>query len=63
MDGEISLGALVKDSLTDFQGTVTARCTYLHDRTQLLVQARLLNESGEAPTQWLAESRVSVIGC
>ena len=53
----MELGHVVKDSITGFTGTITARAVYLHSNPMVLVEShRADKEDG----RWLYEDRVSV---
>lgn len=47
----------VKDTLTDFEGTVTARCTYAYQCASIQVTAIKLKD-GAPNAQWLDEDRL-----
>lgn len=51
------LGAIAKDSITGFQGTITARAEYLGGTNRYLVEAR--NSKGERIEEWFDEGRVT----
>jgi len=60
MGEKIQLGAKVKDSVTGFVGTVTARCEYLHHDPQVLAEG--IDTTGRPIEQWIKESRAEVQG-
>lgn len=55
----IPLGSKVKDTLTGFKGTATARTEYIHGTPQVLVENTL---SGDKITnEWISEPRLELI--
>jgi hypothetical protein len=60
MGEKIELGCKVKESITGFVGTVTARCVYLDDDPRLLVEA--VDTTGRPIEHWIKESRAEVQG-
>lgn len=58
MGEKIQLGAKVKDSVTGFVGTVTARCEYLDNPPQVLAEG--IDSTGRPISQWINESRAEV---
>lgn len=60
MADEIKLGARVKDTLSDFTGTVVGRAEYLFSATHCQVQSSTLNADGKAPMDWIEESRLEL---
>ena len=60
MGEKIQLGAKVKDSVTGFVGTVTARCEYLDDDPRLLTEG--IDNTGRPIEHWIKESRAEVQG-
>ena len=59
MGEKIQLGAKVKDSVTGFVGTVTARCEYLYAGARVVVEGIA---DGKPVEMWIDESRVEVQG-
>ena len=59
MGEKIQLGAKVKDSVTGFVGTVTARCEYLHTGTRVIIEGIA---DGRPVEMWIDESRAEVQG-
>ena len=57
----IKLGEKVKDTLTEFEGTVIARTEYLFSVSRLGVQGEILKEGRPDEPQWFDESRMKVI--
>ncbi len=51
---KFELNQIVKDSITNFQGQITARVEYSSDQTQYYVE----NEQNE---RWVAENRLEVV--
>ena len=59
MGEKIELGSKVKDSVTGYIGTVTARCEYLHHGPQILAES--IDSTGRPIEWWVKESRAEVI--
>ena len=58
---KITLGQVVKDKITGFEGTATGRVEYLTGCTQVLVQPRV-DESGKLiDSAWMDESRMEIV--
>ncbi len=57
MGEKIELGKKVKDSITGFIGTVTARCEYLYSNTQVMIEGKT---EGRPVSMWCSEKRVEV---
>lgn len=55
---KIELNAKVKDTITDFEGIVTARAEYSSGRFQYLVTAQNLSNAGAVVEEWLDEARL-----
>jgi hypothetical protein len=60
MGEKIQLGAKVKDSLTGFVGTVTARCEYLNGGPRVMLEGN--DSTGRPVEHWFNESRAEVQG-
>jgi len=58
----IPLGSKVRDTITGFEGTATARITYLHSVEQLRVESKGLFEGKPIEAQWVDEPRVELLG-
>lgn len=54
---EIKLGDKVRSVVSGFEGTVTAKCEYLHGATQYAVTAPVL-VNGEVKTEWFQSSEL-----
>lgn len=54
---EIQLGDKVKNTVSGFTGTVTAKCEYLHGQTRYAVTAPELTD-GEVKTEWFSASEL-----
>lgn len=57
----ITLGTKVKDSLSNFEGTVTARIEYLFDTPQVQVTSNAYTTDGKVAVEWITESRVTIV--
>lgn len=56
------LGERVKDTITGFQGIVTARCSYLNGCEQLLIQSQKLDKDGKViKGEWIDEPQLVVL--
>ena len=55
-----TLGTKVKDNVTGFVGTVTARCEYLNGEPRVAVEG--LDTTGRPIEVWAVESRFSICG-
>lgn len=60
MGEKIQLGQKVKDSITGFVGTVTARCEYVTSPVHVLVEG--IDSTGRPIERWFEESRMQVQG-
>jgi len=58
---KIKLGDQVKDNITDLEGTVIAKATYLHGCTQCEVQPRKLKDGLPIEAVWVDEPQLEVI--
>ncbi len=55
---EVELGVKVKDTITGFEGTVTARCQYMNGCVQYEITPTTLKEGVPQKEIWLDEQRV-----
>lgn len=56
---DLKLGARVRDKITGFAGTLTAKAEYLHGEPQGLVEAEILEtKSGKPEQMWLTLTRL-----
>lgn len=53
------LGKKVRDKVTGFEGTVTARCEYVSGSPQVCLAS--IDKDGNPQTTWLDEGRVEVL--
>jgi hypothetical protein len=58
MGERITLGSKVKDTVTGFEGTATARAEYLDGRVSVQVEAL---RDGKPISEWFPESRIVVV--
>lgn len=58
---KIRLGDKVKDSITDFQGTVVAIAHWLHGCTQCAVQPKELKDGKIIESEWIDEPQLQLI--
>lgn len=61
MSTKIKFGAKVKDSVTGFEGYVTARCVYMNGCVQYEVTPAVPKGNIPPKEYWLDEQRVEVI--
>ena len=61
MKQEIKLGDKVKDTITQFAGTVVAITTYLHGNTRIGIQSSELKDGVPTDLAWFDESRFVVV--
>jgi hypothetical protein len=59
---KIELGSVVTDSVTGFEGIVTARAEYVTGCNQLLVQPRVKKNGDFVESRWFDEPRCVVKG-
>jgi hypothetical protein len=58
----ISLGDLVRDYITGFEGIAVAKTEWLYDYRRIGVQARIVNDDGTIPeVQWIDEDQLTQI--
>jgi len=57
----INLGDKVKDTITDFEGTVVARIVYLNSCVRYQVQAKGLKDGKIIESEWIDEGQLIVI--
>ncbi len=57
----VNLGDVVKDTVTDFSGTVVCRAVYLDGCIRCEVQPRALHEGRLIVTEWFDEQRLTVV--
>jgi len=58
----VKLGQVVQDSITGYEGKVTARAEYLYGCVQVLVQRQELSEDGDVyKPVWIDEPQVEVV--
>jgi hypothetical protein len=62
MEQQIKLGSKVKDKITGFTGTATARAEYLERPPQVFVEAEATEGGRRAADAWITESRLEVVG-
>ena len=55
---EIKLGMKIKDSLTGFEGFVTARCEYMNGCVQYIIRPATLKDGSPQNTVWLDEQQI-----
>ena len=55
----ITLGDVVADRLTEFQGTVIAKVEYLGGRIRFEVQPNALHNGSPVEAEWLDEGRLT----
>ena len=60
MDNEIYLGEKVKDKVTGLVGIVVARCVYLNNCVQFLVQPKVIDHR-IVEGYWIDESQLEII--
>jgi hypothetical protein len=51
----MKLGTVVKDSITGFEGTATAFCTYLHGTPRVMVESK---RGDKEDSRWYDEQRL-----
>ncbi len=56
----IQLGQVVKDRITNFKGTVTARAIYITGPDRLLVEGFADGSNKPAETAWFDEGRLEI---
>lgn len=61
MGEQIKLGNKVKDRISGYTGTATARCEYLDRAPHVLVEAQATENGARATEGWYAESRLEVV--
>lgn len=59
MPEESFIGQIVKDTLSDFKGTVNAECYYLHEATQCRVVSDKVID-GKIHEEWIAKERLKI---
>ena len=57
----VKLGEKVKDSITGFEGTVTARAEYLYGCVRVEVTPAALKDGVPVESQWFDEQRTSAL--
>lgn len=60
MAEKVRLGTKVRDSITGFEGTVTARCEYLTSTTRIMIEGQ--SADGKPVDLWCDESRAELRG-
>lgn len=58
MEPKITLGLVVRDTVTGFTGTVIGRADYLHGESSLQVQPPLDKEGAWVKNLWFEEERL-----
>lgn len=58
MAEEIELGLEVRDAVTGFTGTSTARCTHLGGSTQIEITPKAGEDGSYRKPQWFEEARI-----
>ncbi len=58
---KFDLGVQVKDSITGYRGTITARCEYITGCAQYLVQPVLNKDEAFVEPKWLDEDRLMLL--
>jgi hypothetical protein len=59
MGDNIALGNIVRDVVTQFEGTVTGLATYLHEKPQARVEG--IDSTGRPITDWVVLDRLTII--
>ena len=60
MGEAISIGGQARDTVTGYEGTVTAICEYLHGSPRAQVERRLNNENDDV-SRWFEVARLEVV--
>ena len=58
---EIKLGDRVKDRITGFEGTVTARIEYLYGCIQFRVQPDVAENGAQLKADWIDEDQLKIV--
>jgi hypothetical protein len=58
---KVQLGSKVKDKVSGFTGTATARCERLTGVPQVLVEAQATENGSRAAEGWYDEARLEVV--
>lgn len=55
---KVELGKKAKDTVTGFEGTVTALCSYITGEDQILISPIVIPGTPVSEPQWFGEGRV-----
>lgn len=58
----IQLGLKGKDKVTNFEGIITGRCTYLYGCDQYCLTPEVDKEGKRVEAQWFDEGRIEITG-
>lgn len=61
MASKIKLGQVVRDTLTDLEGTVVGRCEWLYGCVRVIIQPKGSKDGKPHETFWVDEPQVEVV--
>jgi len=57
----IERGDWAKDTVTDFEGTITGKCTYLTGCDQYSITTKVTGDEHKSTTRWFDETRIEIL--